>query len=210
MKRVLMLCLLLVFALGAAQAQAAPYSFGSAKLDGDTTNLISNLQRLVDADSGSRFQGMERPTVVSFTDKYVTLLALSESVSAGFSMAVLGTGIYDAADPGVWNAKGVFASAVSNDVLFSVDGESYTLGAVNLVGAFMYKGSFVYQPAGNYDAIEIEAGTVFAGLSFGNSQAIDAIVAIAPGQFNIVPIPGAVWLMGTGLAGLVALRRRNK
>lgn len=26
----------------------------------------------------------------------------------------------------------------------------------------------------------------------------------------VVPVPGAVWLMGTGLAGLAALRRRNK
>ena len=30
----------------------------------------------------------------------------------------------------------------------------------------------------------------------------------AVGAINVVPIPGAAWLLGTGLAGLIGIRRR--
>jgi uncharacterized protein len=32
----------------------------------------------------------------------------------------------------------------------------------------------------------------------------------SPGKTNVVPIPGAVWLLGTGLAGLIGLARRRR
>ena len=33
--------------------------------------------------------------------------------------------------------------------------------------------------------------------------------AVSPGQVSAVPVPGAVWLMGTGLLGLLGLKRRG-
>ncbi|WP_415879796.1 PEP-CTERM sorting domain-containing protein [Methylomonas sp. TEB] len=33
--------------------------------------------------------------------------------------------------------------------------------------------------------------------------------AVSPGQVSAVPVPGAVWLMGTGLVGLLSLKRRG-
>jgi hypothetical protein len=33
-------------------------------------------------------------------------------------------------------------------------------------------------------------------------------IAVRPGDVSAVPIPGAVWLLGSGLAGLVGLRRK--
>jgi hypothetical protein len=33
--------------------------------------------------------------------------------------------------------------------------------------------------------------------------------AVSPGQVNAVPVPGAVWLFGTGLLGLLSLKRRG-
>ncbi len=33
--------------------------------------------------------------------------------------------------------------------------------------------------------------------------------AVSPGQVSAVPVPGAIWLMGTGLLGLLGLKRRG-
>ena len=41
-----------------------------------------------------------------------------------------------------------------------------------------------------------------------NTISLDSITANGA-TFAVVPVPGAVWLLGAGLSGLVALRRRN-
>jgi hypothetical protein len=38
----------------------------------------------------------------------------------------------------------------------------------------------------------------------------DYVLAVRSGQVSAVPVPGAIWLLGSGLAGLVALARRRK
>jgi hypothetical protein len=61
------------------------------------------------------------------------------------------------------------------------------------------------------------AGNSFT-IGFASSELVDASGAIySPasyalnsGQVNVVPIPAAVWLLGSGLVGLVALRRRMR
>ncbi len=35
------------------------------------------------------------------------------------------------------------------------------------------------------------------------------VLAVGPGQVSAVPLPGALWLLGSGLLGLVGLRRRK-
>jgi hypothetical protein len=35
-------------------------------------------------------------------------------------------------------------------------------------------------------------------------------VAYGTAQVNVVPIPGALWLLGSGLVGLVVMKRRKK
>lgn len=215
MKRVLMFCLLLVIAMGAAQAQAAPFYFGSDKLVGDTATLLDNLNALVPTGSGTAFQDVGPGAVASLIDpRYVTLVALSQSaydndcvmfVNDGASTSFVES--YDLAN--TWAPQGLLAANISNSVAFLVGG-MHDLVDVTISGAFVYGLNLPYKPGNDFASIEFVGGTVFAGLSFDNSGTLDAIIAIGLAKNPVVPVPGAVWLMGTGLAGLMALRRRNK
>jgi hypothetical protein len=48
------------------------------------------------------------------------------------------------------------------------------------------------------------------GIIYGDDILDHLVVPTHLASVNVVPVPGAVWLLGSGLAGLVALRRRMK
>jgi hypothetical protein len=61
---------------------------------------------------------------------------------------------------------------------------------------------------GIYDVNSMDLGVwSFFGDSVGGFD--DAVALAAPYQFEVVPIPAAVWLLGAGLLGLVGLRRKS-
>lgn len=89
----------------------------------------------------------------------------------------------------------VSVSIVGNTPLHSVIGEAYT---VNL------KSNVVYDYNG-------KSMTIYGGTKFLFVQTLDGdfVFAMTPsGIYNPVPVPAAILLMGSGLAGLAALRRR--
>lgn len=63
----------------------------------------------------------------------------------------------------------------------------------------------------NGELLELKGGTVFMGLSLGlsNAEAIDLVFAIKPYKPAQTPVPAAVWLLGSGIAGLAVLRRKS-
>lgn len=60
----------------------------------------------------------------------------------------------------------------------------------------------------NGATVELPGGTLFVSAQVGG---IDYVFALAPssmGAFGSVPVPAAVMLLGTGVAGIVAMRRK--
>lgn len=58
--------------------------------------------------------------------------------------------------------------------------------------------------------ISLVSGIAFMGFTIGaGPDAMDIVVAFAPTESFATPVPAAVWLLGSGIAGLVALRRKT-
>ncbi len=51
--------------------------------------------------------------------------------------------------------------------------------------------------------------TGFGNQAYGNIVGIGYALAVTPGAISPVPVPGAVWLLGSGLFGLVGVSRRR-
>lgn len=208
MKRLLLLATLLMFALGGVQsALAAPFAFGPSSFD-DELGLKANLETL--ATGGTIIQESSlSPSQLGFS--YFKLMAVSNgAIAANFAL-------YDANDNVVTSAATIAADWGSD---LAGDLAGYTIkydggpaagialsAAINLV--YTFGDDIVYQPEGQAGVI-IEGGTFFLGLSLpGNNDGIDFVLAFSDAPFApAVPVPAAVWLMGTGLAGIVALRKR--
>lgn len=89
---------------------------------------------------------------------------------------------------------------------FVHDGERYVVSLQSSLQPLTGEYLRMAQEAGNYSSDTILYGwTTKEDKDFTNNYELSLTVTHAP-----VPVPGAVWLMGTGLAGLVGLRRRNR
>jgi hypothetical protein len=70
-----------------------------------------------------------------------------------------------------------------------------------------YVDLFLYQYATDLDTLELyQVGTSYAAII---RLTATGDLILNPTQTSEVPVPGAVWLLGSGLAGLAGLRRRN-
>lgn len=222
MKRILMLSLLLVVAFANVErAKAAPFSFGAASFD-DQQALLDNLNGLLPAGASGAFMDLGVAVVRAIDPAYVVLMGASQAATANspgtsflvsdqsniigdsFSMDQYwgsATVPHNLGDLSIgWDSQGMQTASL----LDIIDG---LVPGVSVSGAFYFGNDLVYQPEG-YDALVFAGGTIFIGLDLGMGNSVDAILAFSPAPVNAVPVPAALWLMGTGLAGIVALRKR--
>jgi len=78
-------------------------------------------------------------------------------------------------------------------------------------GPFSNVQAYVYWSGTEYAANPLSAWGFVIGDGYqGTSSKYDQSYAwaVSPGQLSTVPVPGAVWLFGTGLLGLLGLKRR--
>lgn len=220
MKQVLTLCLLFVVAFANVEiARADSFAFGAAGFD-DQKTMLANLKSLLTAGQGQYIQSLSDPkSFLSMGSAYVALIGVSQDVvgtddtnsfvvmsdsSGGYvmessSLSEYWTSTSLALDQ--LSLKWQGGSAVSlTDILNNYAG-------VTVSGAFYYGQELVYQPDG-YTPVSLSGGTVFIGLNLGLGNEVDVILAFSAAPINAVPVPAAVWLLGSGVAGIMVLRKR--
>lgn len=91
---------------------------------------------------------------------------------------------------------------------FTYNGERYYVYLHSNIQALEGEYLRMAQEHGGYSSDTILYGwTTLEGETFSNGYQLSLRISQTPPS---VPVPGAVWLMGTGIAGLVAMKRRGK
>lgn len=207
MKRLLMFAMLLMLAFGGAQsALAAPFAFGPTPFD-TSDSLKLNLEKLV---TGNTIIQRDNISPADFGMQYMLLVAVSDvALNKNFV-------VRDAANNVVTSAATIgqdWGTGILGDLSgYSVswDGQSPISLALPINAAYTFGESFVYQPDGEVGVTVLNDTYFFSFAIPGSGNAVDFVIAFGSDPFAPVPVPAAVWLMGSGLAGLVALRKRVK
>lgn len=144
----------------------------------------------------------------SFTGAVLTLVFDPADLAAG---AVLSGTIIDNADGSLWDVsymmsdltaapQGGFIANAGSGMLTEQGGS----GSFTLLGKSMGGGVFIFDNDGH--RLEGSPGTGWVGRGWfvGEGGSNDFLVTATP-----VPLPGAIWMMGAGLLGLLGVRRRS-
>lgn len=222
MKRVLILLSLMAVLLVPQLAQAAPFFLGTNAEKNmafdDLTSVGDNLEYLKLLDPNASFTRQEisyfdlyktwQFTGVGFSDYAAnnTLSMYTEDERYTADSSVRFENEYTAED--VW--LGFFRQDLKQadvvDLLTILNDPNY----VEEVYVLDKDISFMLDQ--DSELFSFKAGTIFFGFKIPGNDSItqlDVILAANPSG-PAVPVPAAVWLMGTGVAGLVALRRKTR
>lgn len=101
---------------------------------------------------------------------------------------------------------GIFGNGILNSNLYGAQVTGGVVGPFSDVQSYGYWSGTEYAPNRNGTWVFI-TGSGFQSYYGKGSQFYTW--AITPGQVAAVPVPGAVWLFGSGLLGLLGLKRRH-
>lgn len=154
--------------------------------------------QMAEANSFTSFDNLFEQ-IKSITGKNPSFLPVLPNNDTKFDIAVMfATDSYDPFAGAGKNLSGfnVLAQATLNDFKNSVSIiEAMYVSAGNAV-AYEYDGA----------SVNLSGGTIFVSALVDNTNYVFAITPT--GSFNAVPVPAAVVLFGTGVAGIVAMRRK--
>jgi hypothetical protein len=181
MKKLLVLPLAGIFLLTVTSTVLAAFTFTNTVFPGSTLTWTHNLA------NGDFNPGLSGGEVIDVTDALLFMqldFTLSESGSFGMGVCVsVGDGIY-------LDTLAYYGSANQSisDYAWSIDF------------------SDIDYPEPALNAIEDKSYAVQLFSNLGSITNVDS--STLSGIGTIVPIPGAVWLLGSGLVGIVGIRRK--
>ena len=117
----------------------------------------------------------------------------------------LGLKSYDDTAGNVQSDSGMFGNGTYN----GVDQSSYGQANVGLVNNLQ---SYVYWSGSEYAPVPLNAWGFVTGngyQSYGSKDSQLYAWAVRPGDVAAVPVPGAFWLFGSAMVGLMGLKRRG-
>lgn len=144
---------------------------------------------------------------------------------------VVGGSITDSPGPGLTGTLGSLSNMMAVRYSFNPDSPAETALALNaLAGTMFTTGARTNVPSSGGDALSFTTSALWIAMKLGNTQiflfnnsggaltidwAKNGLRAAGLsnytefGETEVIPVPGAIWLMGAGLAGLGFARRRK-
>lgn len=145
--------------------------------------------------------------------------------------AIVGGTITDMAGPGLTGTPGTLSNMIADRYSFDPDSPAEVALALNaLAGSSFTTGARTNVPGSGEDAFSFTTSALWVSLKLANTtififnnsggsltvewarnglRAAGLSNITEFGETDVVPIPGAIWLMGAGLAGLGFARRRK-
>lgn len=142
--------------------------------------------------------------------------------------AIVGGTIVDNPGPGLTGTAGSLSSTIGDRYDFSPSNPTEEALALNVLAGTSFApgtqtdtggvGSFSFTTTAAWIALKLGSGTVFIFNAVGALDITYAANRLAGGglshytefgESDVVPVPGAIWLMGAGLAGIGFARRRQ-
>ena len=221
MKRLLILLGLLVALLVPQMAQAESFYFGKNAVAGmsfdDQEDVATNLGYLALLDSNAEFAS------ASVND--FDLATRWQYTGIGFSQFAVDKGLSGSAwrrDESVSAADGMrfqdeyFADNINMSWFDDGSHGEASMTLQELITdcvstVYVLQSDISFKLDNDSELFTFKAGTIFFGIALPDSgKTLDFIMAAGPLAPPAVPVPAAVWLMGTGVAGVLALRRKIK